>query len=565
MRPLDWIVLFLTLASIILYGIYKGRGSKNIKGYLLADRQMKWYVIAFSIMATQASAITFTSTPGQAFVDGMRFVQFYFGLPLAMVILAITAVPIFHRLGVYTAYEYLEHRFDLKTRVLTSIIFLVSRGLAAGMTIYAPSIILSVMLGWDIRVTSTVIGGAIIIYTTTGGVKSVSWTHVQQMFIIMSGMFIAFVVALSLLPENVSLVDALWVAGASEKLNVIDFSFDLNNRYNFWSGFIGGTFVALAYFGTDQSQVQRYLTGQSVTESRMGLLLNGMLKVPMQFFILLLGVMVFVFFQFEKPPLIFNPVETEKIVASDYRDQYRQLEQMYDGTFQAKKAAIENFLQARGHGDEVAVEAARQELELATKSSDHVRGQAMDLLRENKQDANDTNYIFLSFVMGYLPLGLVGLLLACIFAATMSSTSGELSALASCTIVDVYMRLFKRDGDERHYLIVSRFAMVLWGLYGIAFAQFASQLGTLVEAVNILGSLFYGTLLGIFLLAFYFKWVGGTATFWAAFVGEAVVFYCFLFTEISWLWYNVVGCGVVVIVALLLNPAFNRKASPITQ
>ncbi|HEX9829618.1 MAG TPA: sodium:solute symporter, partial [Bacteroidota bacterium] len=505
MTTLDWIVLFLTLSSIILYGIYKGRGSTDIKGYLLADRQMKWYVIAFSIMATQASAITFTSTPGQAFVDGMRFVQFYFGLPIAMVILAVTAVPIFHRLGVYTAYEYLEHRFDLKTRVLTSMIFLVSRGLAVGITIYAPSIILSAMLGWDIRITSTIIGGTIILYTTTGGVKSVSWTHLQQMFIIMSGMFIAFIVAVSLLPEHVSFVDALTVAGAAGKMNVIDFSFDLDNRYNFWSGLIGGMFVALAYFGTDQSQVQRYLTGQSVTESRMGLLLNGMLKVPMQFFILLLGVMVFVFYQFEQPPLVFNPVQTQAIISSAYGEEYRALEQEYNAVFQSKQSAIEKFLTAQQNDDEASIEAAKQEVAAADDASDSVRSRAASLLKQNGQDANDTNYIFLSFVLKYLPTGLVGLLFACIFAASMSSTSGELSALASSSIVDVYKRLFNRTAGDRHYLLVSRISMALWGVYGIAFAQYASQLGTLVEAVNILGSLFYGTMLGIFLLAFYVK------------------------------------------------------------
>ncbi|MCI0706518.1 MAG: sodium:solute symporter [Ignavibacteriae bacterium] len=562
MTTFDWIVLFLTLASIVLYGIYKGRGSKNIQGYLLADRKMKWYVIAFSIMATQASAITFTSTPGQAFVDGMRFVQFYFGLPLAMVILAVTAVPIFHKLGVYTAYEYLEHRFDLKTRVLTSLIFLVSRGLAVGITIYAPSIILSVMLGWDIRITSTLIGGAIIIYTTTGGVKSVSWTHVQQMFIIMSGMLIAFIIAVSLLPEDVSFFDALRVAGASGKLNAVDFTFDLDNRYNFWSGLIGGMFVALAYFGTDQSQVQRYLTGQSVTESRMGLLLNGMLKVPMQFFILLLGVLVFVFYQFEKPPLVFNPVETQAIAASEYSEVYRQLEEQYDDAFHSKQSAIQEYLAARQSGNEAATAEAKQEIAAANSISSSLRLQAAELLQKNGQDSNDTNYIFLSFVLKYLPTGLVGLLFACIFAATMSSTSGELSALASSTIIDVYKRLFNRTADEKHYLVVSRAAMALWGVYGIAFAQFASQLGTLVEAVNIIGSLFYGTMLGVFLLAFYFKRVGGTATFIAAFVGEAAVFSCFMFTDISWLWYNVVGCGVVVGGAVLLNPFLNTKASP---
>ncbi|HZY10416.1 MAG TPA: sodium:solute symporter, partial [Bacteroidota bacterium] len=326
MRTLDWLVLIFTLASIVGYGLYKGRGTRNIRGFFLADKSMRWYTVAFAIMATQASAITFTSTPGQAYVDGMRFVQFYFGLPIAMVILSITAVPIFHRLNVYTAYEYLEHRFDLKTRVLTSIIFLIQRGLAAGMTIYAPSIVLSVILGWDVRLTSTIIGGMIIIYTTTGGVKSVNWTDFQQLLIIMFGMAAAFFMTIYLLPSDISFTDALHVAGGMGKLNLIDFSFDLENRYNFWSGIIGGLFVALAYFGCDQSQVQRYLTGQSITQSRLGLLFNGIAKVPMQYFILLLGAMVFVFYQFEQSPLFFNPVETTRVLESEYGKEYRELE-----------------------------------------------------------------------------------------------------------------------------------------------------------------------------------------------------------------------------------------------
>jgi SSS family solute:Na+ symporter len=561
MRTADWVVLFVTLASIVLYGIYKGRGSKNIRGYLLADKRMRWYTVALSIMATQASAITFTSTPGQAYVDGMRFVQFYFGLPIAMVILAITAVPIFHRLNVYTAYEYLEQRFDVKTRTLTSVIFLVSRGLAAGMTIYAPSIILSVMLGIDIRITSTIIGGAIIIYTTSGGVKAVNWTDFQQMLIIMAGMVFAFAMVIHLLPEDISFVDALYVAGGLGKLNVIDFSFDLNNRYNFWSGIIGGAFVALAYFGTDQSQVQRYLTGESVTQSRLGLMFNGLAKVPMQFFILLLGAMVFVFYQFTSPPLFFNPVETARVYSGQQAEEYRLLESKYQEQALRKSAALREYIRVQETGDALEIEAAREKIRAIKRESEGIRSAALALLKaaDHTADTNDTNYIFLSFVMKYLPAGLVGLIFACIFAASMSSTSGELSALATTTVVDVYKRHFKKDGTERHYLVVSRFAMALWGLYGIAFAQYASRLGSLVEAVNILGSLFYGTMLGVFLLAFYFKWVNGTATFWAAFVGEAAVFGCFLFTDISWLWYNVVGCGVVIGMAMLFMAITRRR------
>ena len=561
MRTPDWIVLGLTLVSIVLYGIYKGRGSKNIKGYLLADKQMRWYTVAFSIMATQASAITFTSTPGQAYTDGMRFVQYYFGLPIAMVILCITAVPIFHKLGVYTAYEYLEHRFDLKTRTLTTAIFLIQRGLGAGMTIYAPSLVLSVMLGWDIWLTSSIIGGAIIIYMTSGGVKAVNWADFQLLVIIMIGMVAAFITTIALLPSEIGFVDALHVAGGSGKLNAIDFSFDINNRYNFWSGIIGGLFVALAYFGTDQSQVQRYLTGQSVAQSRLGLLFNGMAKVPMQFFILLIGAMVFAFYQFERPPLFFNPVETKRIQESPLAPDYGRLEKAYDQAFETKSNIVRRYVDATRAGNEAAIGRIRQELKQADSRMGEIRGQAIEVLEANdaRVDKNDTNYIFLSYVMKYLPVGLVGLVFACIFAASMSSSSGELSALATCSIVDIYKRHVRHDASEKHYLLVSRLFMAGWGIYAIFFAQYASRLGSLVEAVNIMGSLFYGTLLGIFLLAFYFKSIGGTATFWAAFVGEAAVLCCFMFTEISWLWYNVVGCGVVVIVAMMVNPLVKTK------
>ena len=555
MRTLDWIVLAVTLLSIVLYGLYKGRGSRSLSGYLLADRKMRWYTVALSIMATQASAVTFTSTPGQAYVDGMRFVQFYFGLPIAMVILSISAVPIFHKLGVYTAYEYLEHRFDLKTRTLTAIIFLVQRGLGVGITIYAPSLVLSVMFGWDIRLTSTLIGGIIIIYTTSGGVKAVNWTDFQQMLIILFGMTMAFVMTIALLPKGVGFVDALQVAGGMGKLNAIDFSFDLENRYNFWSGLIGGMFVALAYFGTDQSQVQRYLTGASVTQSRLGLLFNGLAKVPMQFFILLIGAMVFVFFQFERPPHFFNPVEVEKVRHSAYAEQYHAIEQRYAEAGEQKATAAKEYIEAKKQGSPEIVSQARSKLMSASTQAEALRTEGIRVLQANDPavDPNDTNYIFLSFVMKFLPIGLVGLVFACIFAASMSSTSGELSALATCSIVDVYKRHIRQGDEERHYVKVSRLSMALWGVYAIAFAQYASRLGSLIEAVNILGSLFYGTMLAIFLIAFYLKWIGGTATFWAAFAGEVVVLSCYLFTTIPWLWYNVIGCGVVVGVAVILQ------------
>jgi len=523
MRLLDWIVLAATLFFIVLYGIWKGRGSRNIKGFLLADRSMKWYTVALAIMATQASAITFASTPGQAYTDGMRFVQFYLGLPIAMVILCITAVPLFHKLGVYTAYEYLEKRFDTKTRVLTTLIFLVSRGLAAGITIYAPSLVLSVMLGMDI----------------------------------------ALGIALSLLPHDISFKDALSVSAVMGKLNVIDLSLDFKNRYNIWSGIIGGMFVALAYFGTDQSQVQRYLTGESVAQSRLALLFNGLAKVPMQFFILFIGVMVFVFFQFVQPPLVFNPVEAGNMKSGTRAEDFRQLEEEHTSLFRKKSVEIREYLEALHQDDEVRAAGKKEELQLLQQRFVAVRAEASNLLAENDthSDTGDTNYIFLTFVLTYLPAGLVGLLFACIFTASMSSSSGELSALATTSIIDIYKRFIKREASEKHYLMVSRIMMALWGLYGIAFAQYASRLGSLVEAVNILGSLFYGTMLGIFLLAFYFKSVKGTAAFIGAVSGEIVVLYCFQFTSIAWLWYNVIGCFVVVGVGFILAAFGKTKSS----
>jgi solute:Na+ symporter, SSS family len=558
----DWIVLVGTLALIVGFGLYKSRATRDLQGYLLAGRSMPWYAVAFSIMATQASAITFTSTPGQAFADGMRFVQYYFGLPVAMVILSVTAVPLYRRLNVYTAYEYLEHRFDLKTRTLTSVLFMIQRGLGAGMTIYAPSIILSVMLGWDVRVTSAVIGGAIILYTTTGGVKAVSWTHLEQLTVVMLGMAAAFVAAIVLMPEDVSFGDSLAVAGAMGRMNIVDFSFDWTNRYNFWSGLIGGLFIALAYFGTDQSQVQRYLTGASETQSRLGLMFNGLAKVPMQFFILLIGIMVFAFYQFTAPPIFFNPVETGRVRNGPHGEAFRAVEGEYAGAHAEKAASVRRYLAARESGDGSSVEAARRALLVAEARTGELRSKAIGIMRTDDPtvDPNDTNYVFLTFILGNLPVGLIGLLLACVLAASMSSGSGELSALATTTVVDVYRRHVRKDATDRQALRVARIAMAGWGVYGVFFSHFASQLGSLVEAVNILGSLFYGTMLGIFLVAFFLKRIGGTPTFIAAFVGEAVVLWFFAMTDISWLWYNVIGCTVVVCAAVILQAVLPRRA-----
>lgn len=555
MSVIDWGVLGLFLLFVVAYGIWKTRGKKDISGYLLADRSTPWYMVTLSIMATQASAITFLSTPGQAYVDGMRFVQFYLGLPIAMIILSVTAVPIYHRLKVYTAYEYLEGRFDLKNRLLGSFLFLVQRGLAAGFTIFAPALILSVILGWDIRLTIFVIGGLVTLYTTTGGTDAVNKTHLLQMVIITIGMAASLVMVFRLLPPDVSVLDATRVAGKMGKLNAITFDFDWRDRYSFWSGLIGGTFLALSYFGTDQSQVQRYLAGRSVAQSRLGLLTNGIVKVPMQFGILFIGAMIFVFYQFVAPPLFFNPVETSAVKSSEYAAEYTRLESEYNRIHREKQVQLRGLLSATDAGDEEMVREAAQAVRRSRGEELAVREEALAVMRQANPaaDTNDTNYVFLSFVITFLPAGLIGLVLAAILSASMSSTSAELNALASTTVVDFYKRIVRKEASDRHYLVVSKAATVFWGCYAILFALYANRLGSLIEAVNILGSLFYGTILGIFLLAFYVKRVSGTATFVAAIVAESVVVACFAFTEIPYLWYNVIGCVVLVLLAILLE------------
>jgi SSS family transporter len=565
MSSLDWIVLSSFLLFVVAYGVWKTRGKKDIKDYLLANRSTPWWAVTLSIMATQASAITFLSTPGQAYVDGMRFVQFYLGLPIAMIVLSVTAVPLFHRLKVYTAYEYLEGRFDLKNRVLGSVLFLTQRGLAAGFTILAPALILSVILGWDIRLTVLIIGGLVTLYTATGGTDAVNKTHLLQMIIISLGMGTALVMIFRLLPTGVSLFDAATVAGKMGKLNAITFDFDWRDRYSFWTGLIGGTFLALSYFGTDQSQVQRYLAGRSIAESRMGLLTNGLVKVPMQFFILFIGAMIFVFYQFVTPPLFFNPVETEAVKASVHAAEYTRLESEYERIHQAKQVQLREMLSASDMGDQARMQEATLTAREAQADELEVREQALALMRQAdpSADTNDTNYIFLSFVVTFLPAGLIGLVLAAILSASMSSTSAELNALASTTVVDIYKRIFKKDGSKRHYLVMSKAATVFWGCYAIMFALFANRLGSLIEAVNILGSLFYGTILGIFLLAFYVKRVGGTATFLAAIIAELLVIACFVFTDIPYLWYNVIGCVVLVLLALVIESVKPRKGAAV--
>jgi Na+/proline symporter len=489
MSLIDWIVLFGFLAFVVIYGILKTRGKKNLKEYLLADKKTPWYMVTLSIMATQASAITFLSTPGQAYTDGMRFVQFYLGLPIAMIILSITVVPIFHKLNVYTAYEFLEQRFDLRNRVLGSVLFLIQRGLAAGFTIFAPALIISVLLGWDIDLTIILIGIIVILYTASGGSDAVNKTHLLQMLIITVGMFSAFIMIINSLPSDISFLDAAKIAGKMEKLNPITFDFEWKDRYNFWTGIIGGTFLALSYFGTDQSQVQRYLSGKSISQSRIGLLANGIVKIPMQFSILFLGAMVFVFYQFTTPPLFFNPVQSKNIKESVYSNEYSELENQFTGIHKEKEKQIRLMIEADKNSDsKIYKEAVAKVNELKDKENE-IKDRALNVIKKKEPgaDTNDTNYIFLSFVINVLPAGLIGLILASILSASMSSTSAELNALASTSVIDIYKRIIKPNADEKHYLNISKAATVFWGFYAIGFAMFANRLGTLIEAVNILG------------------------------------------------------------------------------
>ncbi len=562
MSLIDWVILIGFIAFVVVYGIIKTRGKKDINDYLLANRSTPWYTVTLSIMATQASAITFLSTPGQAFADGMRFVQFYLGLPIAMIILSITAVPIFHRLKVFTAYEYLEQRFDLKNRALGSILFLIQRGLATSFTILAPALVISVLLGWDIHLTVIVTGILVILYTTSGGTDAVNKTHILQMSIIFIGMVAAFFMIVHSLPPDISLLDATKVAGKMNKLNVITFDFDLKDRYNFWSGLIGGTFLALSYFGTDQSQVQRYLAGRSISESRMGLLANGIIKIPMQFGILFLGAMVFVFYQFVTPPLFFNPVEANKVKTSVYGEEYKKLENSFSEIHSGMEHNLRQMIAAEKNNHQEQFNNSLANIHQAQKQEDEIKFKAKDLMKQANPgaDTNDVNYVFLSFVINFLPAGLIGLILAAIFSASMSSTSAALNSLASTTVIDIYKRLIKPSASERHYLIASKLATVFWGFFAIGFATIANRMGTLVEAVNILGSIFYGTILGIFLIAFYFRRIGGSATFYSAVFAELFVILCYAFTEIPYLWYNVIGCVILIVLAHILNPFFSRKS-----
>jgi Na+/proline symporter len=552
MSPIDWSVLVFTLLSIILYGVWKSRGTKNIEGYLLADRQLPWYQVGFSVMATQASAITFLSAPGQAYSDGLRFVQFYFGLPLAMVVICVAFIPVFSKLNVYTAYEYLEKRFDNKTRSLTAFLFLLQRGLSTGITIYAPAIILSTILGVSITYTTLFMGAAVILYTVYGGTKAVSYTQMLQMTIIFAGLFFAGYMVVHLLPKEVGFLDALHIAGKMGKMNAIDTKFDWNNRYNLWSGIIGGFFLQLSYFGTDQSQVGRYLTGKSIAQSRIGLVMNGLIKIPMQFLILLIGILVFAFYQFHTPPVFFNKVEVESIRQSTYNSQYDSLQKVYSLKQEEKRLQINEYIRALHENDTAKEKSIGADLKISQAEADTIRKKTLALVRKNSgsEKTNDTDYVFLSFVMEYLPVGLVGLLIAIIFLAAMGSTASGLNSLASTTIVDFYKRFHQGEESESYYLAASRWVTVLWGVFCMVVAFFASRLGdNLIEVVNILGSFFYGTILGIFLVAFWMKQVKGTAVFFAALITEAFVIAAWYFNVMAFLWLNVLGCLLLMILA----------------
>lgn len=561
LHSIDWLILIISLLFIVVYGTYVTRKNKNVDDYIKGGNDSKWWTIGLSVMATQASAITFLSTPGQAFHSGMGFVQFYFGLPIAMVIICMVFIPIYHKLNVFTAYEFLENRFDLKTRSLTAILFLIQRGLAAGITIFAPSIILSSVLGWDLVQLNIIIGFLVIIYTVSGGTKAVNVTQKQQMIVIFLGMLIAFYLILDYLPKNITFTKALEIAGASNKMNVLDFSFDLNNRYTVWTGILGGTFLMLSYFGTDQSQVQRYLSGKSVRESQLGLLFNGLLKVPMQFFILLVGVMVFVFYQFNASPLNFNPKANEAVIHSEHYTEYQDLENAHKNIERKKKILLFGELTPQ-HKIELQT-LNSQDLELKEKAKNVI------LKANSSVETNDKDYVFIHFILNNLPRGLIGLLLAVILSAAMSSTASELNALASTTAMDLYKR--NRSGfNEKHYVKASKWFTLLWGLIAISVACVANLFDNLIQLVNVIGSIFYGNVLGIFLLAFFVKYVKGNAVFIAGLTTQVLIILTYYFGVyhleqmgckpiISYLWLNLLGCLLVMGIAILLQILIQKK------
>jgi solute:Na+ symporter, SSS family len=569
MQLFDWIVLVVTLLFIVVYGSWKTKGSKNVQDYILGSNETPWYTVGLSVMATQASAITFLSTPGQAYHDGMGFVQFYFGLPIAMIVISLTFIPIYHKYKVYTAYEYLEKRFDLKTRSLAAILFLLQRGLGTGLTIYAPAIILSALLGWNLTYMNIVIGVLVIIYTFSGGTKAVNVTQKQQMFVIMSGMFITFFLILRFLPNDMTFSNALHIAGANDKMDIVSFSGDPEEKYTFWSGITGGFFLALAYFGTDQSQVGRYLSGKSVRESQMGLVMNGLLKVPMQFFILLTGVMVFVFFQFNPVPLNFNPNNKVTIEKSQYKVEYHSLENKLQQLSEDKK--VINLLYIDQLNQDYDNPILRKELiAISTKEKD-LRDRAKEIIlkADKNSETNDKDYVFFHFILHYLPKGLIGLLLAVIISAAMSSTASGLNALASTTAIDIYKRNLKEDKDEMHYLNVTKFFTLFWGVIAILFACVGTLFENLIQLVNIIGSIFYGTVLGVFLVGFYVKYVQAKAIFYAAIISQITIFIIYYFAifiypsgeeKLGYLWLNFIGALQTIILSALLQCSLFKKS-----
>ena len=577
MEALDWIILSTTLLFIVGYGVWKTKGSKDIDDYVRGSNQSKWGTIGLSVMATQASAITFLSTPGQAFHDGMGFVQFYFGLPIAMVIICLVFVPIYHRLKVYTAYEFLENRFDLKTRSLAAVLFLIQRGLAAGITIFAPSIILSAVLGWDLRTLNIIIGTLVIIYTVSGGTKAVSVTQKQQMFIMMTGMFITFFFIIGYLPEDIGLSKALKIAGASNKLEILDFSFNTTSRYTFWSGITGGLFLFLAYFGTDQSQVQRYLSGKSVRESQLGLVFNGIFKIPMQFFILLVGVMVFVFYQYNPSPLNFNPAATKGVLASEFADDYKLLQERQIALETEKTIAQNKFSTALELKEYSTIAAAKMEIISINKKDSTNRATAKALIKEadSSIETNDKDYVFIHFILNNLPKGLIGLLIAVILSAAMSSTASELNALGTITALDLYKRNRKEPMPEKHYVNASKWFTLLWGIIAILIACIANLFDNLIQLVNIIGSIFYGNVLGIFLLAFFFKFIKGNAVFFAALLTQVIICIIYYYLihiypsgqeKLGYLWLNFIGSTLVIAIAYAFE-GFDRllKKPPVNM
>ena len=562
MQQLDWIVLSVTLLFIVFYGVYKTKGSKNVEDYILGNKETPWWTVGLSVMATQASAITFLSTPGQAYHDGMGFVQFYFGLPIAMVVISMTFIPIYHKLKVFTAYEYLEQRFDLKTRSFTAILFLIQRGLGTGLTIYAPSIILSSILGWNLTMLNIIIGILVIIYTFAGGTKAVNVTQKQQMFIIMLGMFITFFLILHLLPNDMTFSNAMHIAGANDKMNILDFSFDPENRYTFWSGITGGFFLMLSYFGTDQSQVGRYLSGKSDRESQMGLIMNGFLKVPMQFFILLTGVMVFVFFQFNPVPLNFNPVNKIAIEKSKYADEYHSLEKQLAQLSEEKKEFNLLYIDHLNQNYDNPI-LRKKLISLSGKEKDlHDEAKVIISKVDEKAETNDKDYVFIYFILHYLPSGLIGLLLAVIFSAAMSSSASGLTALASTTAIDIYKRNIKKEKSEKHFVNATKYFTLLWGVIAIAFACVGTLFENLIQLVNIVGSIFYGTVLGVFLVGFYIKFVKANAIFYSAVISQITIFFIYYYTihiyptgqeKLGYLWLNFIGASLTVILSILFQ------------